>query len=112
MKKVSLLFVLFISFAVSAQSVINNTYLDVPANEIGDFLQLHKKVVDMSNGEGRTIGTHWVYRHWYGSDHSIMLADLYPTVGAAVKDDFWSVLNANIEKLSENDKKEMQAVVK
>ena len=66
----------------------------------------------MSNGEGRTIGTHWVYRHWYGSDHSIMLADLYPTVEAAVKDDFWSVLNANIEKLSENDKKEMQAVVK
>jgi hypothetical protein len=112
MKKVSLLFVLFISFAVSAQSVINNTYLDVPANEISDFLQLHKKVVDMSNGEGRTIGTHWVYRHWYGSDHSIMLADLYPTVEAAVKDDFWSVLNANIEKLSENDKKEMQAVVK
>ena len=112
MKKVSLLFVLLITYAVSAQSVITNTYLDVPANKIGDFLDLHKKVVDMSNGEERTIARHWVYRHWYGSDHSIMLADIYPTVEDAVKDDFWGVLNANMEKLSENDKKEMQDVVR
>ena len=55
MKKVSLLFVLLITYAVSAQSVITNTYLDVPANKIGDFLDLHKKVVDMSNGEFLTF---------------------------------------------------------
>ena len=60
MKRVSLIFVLLISFVVSGQSVITNTYLDVPANEIGKFLQLHKKVVDMSNGESRTINIHWV----------------------------------------------------
>ena len=105
MKKVSLIFVLLISFVVSGQSVITNTYLDVPANEIGKFLQLHKKVVDMSNGESRTINIHWVYRHWYGSDHSIMLADIYPDIEAAVKDDFWGALNANIDKLSMKEKK-------
>jgi len=111
-KKVSLIFVLLFSFVVSGQSVITNTYLDVPANEIGKFLQLHKKVVDMSNGESRTINIHWVYRHWYGSNHSIMLADIYPNIEAAVKDDFWGALNANIDKLSSKEKKEMESVVK
>ena len=111
MKKINLIMLLLFSIAISAQNVMNNSYLDVPLNKVNDFLELHKKVVDMSNGEGRTIGNHWVYRHWYGNDHSIMLGDIYPSAEAAVKDDFWGVLNKNIDALPDDKKKEMQDVV-
>ena len=80
MKKLNLIMLLF-SITISAQSVISNTYLDVPLNKVNDFLTLHKKVIDMSSGESRTVNNQWAYRHWYGNDHSIMLADLYFPTG-------------------------------
>ena len=92
MKKFCILITLLFSITTYSQTVMNNTYLDVPLNQVNDFLELHKKVVDMSDGEQRTIDNHWVYRHWYGNDHSIMLGDLYSSAEAAVNDDFWAVL--------------------
>ena len=111
MKKLNLIMLLLFSITISAQSVISNTYLDVPLNKVNDFLTLHKKVIDMSSSEDRTVNNQWAYRHWYGNDHSIMLADLYSSAEDAVKDDFWGVLNKNIDALSENEKKEMKDVV-
>ena len=110
-KKFCILITLLFSITTYSQTVMNNTYLDVPLNQVNDFLELHKKVVDMSDGEQRTIDNHWVYRHWYGNDHSIMLGDLYSSAEAAVNDDFWGALRNNIDQLPENEKKEMQDIV-
>ena len=111
MKNLNLIMLLLFSITISAQSVMSNTYLDVPLNKVNDFLTLHKKVVDMSNGEDRTVGIHWVYRHWYGNDHSIMLADIFPSAEAAIKDDFWAALRKNVDQLPADEKKEMQDVI-
>ena len=106
--------------SISAQNVINQTYLQVPANKIAEFVDLHEQVTNMSIGEGRTIARSWVYRHWYGSDHSIMISDIYASAEDFVKDDFWGVLNKNIEALPSKGwstpsgqitKEEMQEVV-
>ena len=48
MKKIILLFTVLYGLNSSAQAVMETTYLDVPLNEIGKFIELHKKVVDMN----------------------------------------------------------------
>ena len=111
MKLLNYLAVMLFAFSVNAQNVINQTYLDVPLNKIGEFVDLHEKVTNASIGEGRTIARSFVYRHWYGSDHSIMICDIYASAEDMVKDDIWTVLGANIEKLPEAEKKEMQETV-
>ena len=65
MKLLNYLAVMLFAFSVNAQNVINQTYLDVPLNKIGEFVDLHEKVTNASIGEGRTIARSFVYRHWY-----------------------------------------------
>lgn len=67
MKQVIFLVAVLCTYITSAQSVIEITYLDVHPAEIGKFVELHKKVTDMSQSEERTLKGQWVYRHWYGS---------------------------------------------
>ncbi len=42
------------------QGIMEVTYLDVPASEIGRFVELHKTITDMSMGEERTLQDQWV----------------------------------------------------
>ena len=93
-----------------AQNVWDITYLDVPATEIGKFVELHKKMTDMTQGEGRTLQGQWVYRHWYGSGHSIVIYDQYNSAQDAVNDDIWGAMRKNYDALSDDDKKEMDDV--
>ncbi len=97
---------------VTAQSVIEITYLDVPATKINRFIELHKQVTDLSMDESRTIKGHWLFRHWYGSGASIVMYDQYDSAEDAVKDNLRQVFLANIEKLSEDEKTEINAVYK
>ena len=106
MKKFSLIIMLLATVTMSAQGIMEATYLDVPASKIGRFAQLHKTITDMSMGEERTLQDQWVYRHWYGSGHSIVIYDLYASPEDAVKDDAFAVLGKNYEALSDEEKKE------
>ena len=107
MKKLNLILILLVTLTISAQSVVEITYLDIPATKIGEFLKSHKKITDMSQSEERTIKASWVYRHWYGSGASVIIYDLYDSAEDAVKDDLFAALRKNVDKLSEEDKKEM-----
>ena len=80
MKKINLIIMLLATVTMSAQQVTEITYLDVPATKIGKFVELHKIITDMSMGEERTLQGQWVYRHWYGSGHSIVIRDIYKSV--------------------------------
>ena len=109
-RKLGIVFALLFSGLMYSQSYIETTYLDVPATKINRFVELHKMVVDMSQGEDRTNNAHWVYRHWYGSGESIVLNDIYSSSEDAIKDNFRGAFNKNIEALSEKEKNEMQDV--
>ena len=63
---------------------MESTYVDVPLNKVQRFIELHKKVTDLSQGEGRTIQEHWVYRHWYGSGDAILICDEYNSAQYAI----------------------------
>ena len=110
MKKINLIIMLLATVTMSAQQVTEITYLDVPATKIGKFVELHKTITDMSMGEERTLQGQWVYRHWYGSGHSIVIRDIYKSVEDAVADDLFAVLGKNYEALSDEKKKEMDVV--
>ena len=110
MKKINLIIMLLATVTMSAQQVTEITYLDVPATKIGKFVELHKIITDMSMGEERTLQGQWVYRHWYGSGHSIVIRDIYKSVEDAVADDLFAVLGKNYEALSDEKKKEMDVV--
>ena len=75
MKLLKFLIVFFFTITTYSQQVWDMTYLHVPGPEIGKFAQLHKKITDMAQGEGRTIQDQWVFRHWYGSGHSIVIVE-------------------------------------
>ena len=44
MKKLNLILILLVTLTISAQSVVEITYLDIPATKIGEFLKSHKKI--------------------------------------------------------------------
>ena len=54
MKKINLIIMLLATLTMSAQGIMEATYLDVPASKIGKFVELHKTITDMSMGEERT----------------------------------------------------------
>ena len=110
MKKLIVIVAFFCNYFVSAQAVMESTYVDVPLNKVQRFIELHKKVTDLSQGEGRTVQGHWVYRHWYGSGAAIVIYDQYNSAQDAINDDFKAVYAKNYEALSAEDKKEMDAV--
>lgn len=110
MKQLVFLITLLSSTFISAQSVMEITYLDVHPTQIGEFVKLHKKVTDMSQSEERTIKGQWVYRHWYGSGASIAIYDQYDSAEDAVKDDLTAAFQKNYEELSEEAQKEMDEI--
>ncbi len=89
---------------------MESTYVDVPLNKVQRFIELHKKVTDLSQGEGRTIQEHWVYRHWYGSGDAILIYDEYNSAQYAIDDNFNAAYKKKYEGLSADAKKEMDAV--
>ena len=44
-----------VTFASGAQSIVEVTYLDMPATKIGRFVELHKEMLETMNGDQRTV---------------------------------------------------------
>ncbi len=110
MKKFNLILLMLFVYSISAQSVVEATYLNIPASDINRFAELHKQITDMAQGEERTHEQQWVYKHWYGSGASVVIYDVYPSAEAAVKDDFFGALEKNVNKLSDDEQKKMNEV--
>ena len=74
MKILKTILALFISLTVTAQAetVMNLSYLDIPIQKIGRFMELHEQVTNMQLGDKRTLQGQWVVSHYYGSGPSIM----------------------------------------
>jgi len=99
----------FCTYFVSGQTVMESTYVDVPLNKVQRFIELHKKVTDLYQGEDRTVQGHWVYRHWYGSGAAILIYDEYNSAQDAIDDNFNAAYKKN-EGLSADAKKEMDTI--
>ena len=84
---------------------MESTYVDVPLNKVQRFIELHKKVTDLSQGEGRTIQEHWVYRHWYGSGDAILIYDEYNPAQDAIDDNFNAAYKKNMKAFRQTPKK-------
>ena len=70
MKQIKILLILVLVFSTTGltaqqQQVANFTFLDVPTQEIGKFIRLHKQVTDMTM-EYREFKNHWLLTHFQG----------------------------------------------
>ena len=79
MKAIKIFFAFLFTYSISAQGVANFTYLDVPTQEIGNFIRLHKQVTDMTM-ENREFQNHWLLTHFQGSGPNVVIWSNYPTV--------------------------------
>ena len=111
MKTLKLFGALLFTVIISAQSesVINFTYYDIPANKIGEFLQLHKQMSEYQLGEERKLQGQWVYRHYYGSGASVIIQDNYASAEDAVNDDEWVHFREKWQAASEEEREKMGA---
>ena len=91
MKKLKIFLAIFFTFSLSAQSVMDITYMDIPVTELGNFIDIHKEFTNITIEEGREINGQWVYRHWYGSGASIVIMTYFDSAEAAAKDDPWAL---------------------
>ena len=105
MKTLKLIFALMFTFSISAQSVMDITYMDIPVTEIGEFIEVHKQFTDITIEEGREMNGQWVYRHWYGSGASVVVMTYFDSAEAAAKDDPWDYIRKRWESSSDEDEK-------
>ena len=113
MKNLKILFTLLLSFAttgITAQQVGNFTYLDVPTQEIGKFIRLHKQVTDMTM-EYREYKNHWLLTHFQGSGSNVVIWSNYPTVEDVYKDNVLSAIGKKLESLQGENKESFETLV-
>ena len=104
---------LFISLTVTAlaETVMNLSYLDIPIQKIGRFMELHEQVTNMQLGEKRTLQGQWVTSHYYGSGPSVVVQDNYMNANDAINDDPWVHFREKWQAASEDERKEIGAMV-
>lgn len=100
MKKVIIILTLFISGIGLSQDIHAITYLDVPRSEAAEFIRLHKKFVDFSQGEKRTIKSEWLMAHTFGGNFTFMTVDVYESVQDQAADDALAVMSENIKNMN------------
>ena len=113
MKILKTILALFISLTVTAQAetVMNLSYLDIPIQKIGRFMELHEQVTNMQQGDKRTLQGQWVTSHYYGSGPSVVIQDNYMNANDAINDTPWVHVGEKWEAASEDERKEMGAMV-
>lgn len=107
MKNLLFMLAVLITFTTSAQSIVEVTYLDMPATKIGRFVELHKEMLETMNGDQRTSKGHWVYRHWYGSGAAIVIYEVYDSAEDCVNDNPLAAFQQNVAKLPEEERAKM-----
>ena len=55
MKILKTILALFITLAVTAQAVQDITYFDIPTDQVGEFIQTHKKFMDATMNDERKV---------------------------------------------------------
>ena len=48
MKKLKIFLAIFFTFSLSAQSVMDITYMDIPVTELGNFIDIHKEFTNIT----------------------------------------------------------------
>ncbi len=110
MKILKLTLALFLTVSISAQQVANFTYLDVPTQEIGKFMRLHKQVTDMTM-EYREFKNHWLLTHFQGSGSNVVIWSNYPTVEDVYNDNALSAIGQAYQNLSDDQKDGFEQLV-
>ena len=107
MKTLKLFLTLLFTIAATAQAetVMNLSYLDIPIQKIGRFMELHEQVTNMQLGEKRTLQGQWVMSHYYGSGPTIVVQDNYASAEDAVNDDAWIHVGEKWQAASEEKQK-------
>ena len=110
MKKIFTIIIAFATTAISAQQVGSFTYLDVPTQEIGKFIRLHKQVTDMTI-ENREFKNHWLLTHFQGSGANVVIWSNYPTVEDVYKDSVLGAIGKTLESLEGERKARFEKLV-
>jgi len=105
MKTVKLFLILLFTTSISAQGVVDITYFDLPADKVGEFIKTHKQFMDISLTDDRKVEGQWVYRHWYGSGHSVVVETYFASAADAVNDDPWAGFRQAWQAASEAEQK-------
>jgi len=72
------------------EMVFEKLTLDIPINDIGSFIESHKKIMDISMQSGtRTMVGQYVAAHRYSGKNTITLYNVYESVEDIYKDDLW-----------------------
>ena len=74
--------------------------MDVPRSEAAEFVRLHKKFVDFSQGEKRTVKSEWLLAHTFGSNFTFMTVDVYETIEDKASDDPLETMSENIKNMN------------
>ena len=110
MKTVKLFLVLLFTTSISAQGVVDITYFDLPADKVGEFISTHKQFMDITLDEDRKIEGQWVYRHWYGSGHAVVVETYFASAEDAVNDNPWGAFSKKWQAASEERQKRLGAL--
>ena len=110
MKKTLIIILAFVATATNAQGVGNFTYLDVPTQEIGKFVRLHKQVTDMTI-EHREFKNHWLLTHFQGSGPNVVIWSNYPSVEDVYKDNALGAIGKTWESLEGEGKASFETLV-
>ena len=110
MKKTLTIIIAFATTAISAQQVGSFTYLDVPTQEVGKFVRLHKQVTDMTI-ENREFKNHWLLTHFQGSGANVVIWSNYPTVEDVYKDNALNAISKTWQSLEGERKDRFEKLV-
>lgn len=105
--------IMFIGMIVSAdvlygqnaeEMVFEKLTLDIPINDIGSFIESHKKIMGISMQSGtRTMVGQYVAAHRYSGKNTITLYNVYESVEDIYQDDLWSGIRAHADSLGNID---------
>ena len=110
MKKIFTIILALATTAISAQQVGSFTYLDVPTQEIGKFVRLHKQVTDMTI-DNREFKNHWLLTHFQGSGKNVVIWSNYPTVEDVYNDSVLDAIGKTWESLEGERKDRFEKLV-
>ncbi len=112
MKTIKTIFALLFVLSISAQEerIWDVTYYDIPADQIGEFVQTHASFMNISANEDSKIIGQWVYRHWYGSGPTVVVYTSYGSAADAVNNDPWAGFREAWQAGTDEEKKELESL--
>ena len=86
------------------EMVFEKLTLNIPINDIGTFIDSHKKIMDISMQSGtRTMVGQYVAAHRYSGKNTVTLFNVYESIEDIYQDDLWSGIRAHADSLATID---------